>query len=74
MWEKAEFIQFHQRVLTVCFIHQDYDSEEVAALLAEKNIFVWSGNFYAIEIVKQLGLDKLSGLVNVGAPDYNKIE
>lgn len=64
----------NQRVPTVCFIHQDYDSEEIAALLAEKNIFVWSGDFYAIEIVKKLGLDNSSGLVRVGAAHYNTIE
>lgn len=66
--------QMHHRVPTVCFIHQDYDSEEIAALLAEKNIFVWSGDFYAIEIIKKLGLDKSSGLVRVGTAHYNTIE
>mgnify|MGYP001792880302 FL=1 len=64
----------HHRVPTVCFIHQDYDSEEIAALLAEKNIFVWSGDFYAIEIIKKLGLDKSCGLVRVGTAHYNTIE
>jgi selenocysteine lyase/cysteine desulfurase len=62
------------RVPTVCFTHQGYDSEEIAALLAEKNIFVWSGDFYTLEIVKRLGLDNGSGLVRVGAAHYNTIE
>lgn len=66
--------QMRDRVPTVCFTHQDYASEEIAALLAEKNIFVWSGDFYAIEIVKRLGLDKSGGLVRVGAAHYNTIE
>ncbi len=66
--------QMRDRVPTVCFTHQGYDSEEIAALLAEKNIFVWSGDFYALEIVKRLGLDNGSGLVRVGAAHYNTIE
>ncbi|MGB3638581.1 MAG: aminotransferase class V-fold PLP-dependent enzyme [Rivularia sp. (in: cyanobacteria)] len=66
--------QMHHRVPTVCFTHQNYASEEIAALLAEKNIFVWSGDFYALEIVKRLGLDNNGGLVRVGAAHYNTIE
>ena len=35
---------------------------------------VWNGNFYAVEVVKHLGLEDTGGLLWVGAVRYNTNE
>jgi cysteine desulfurase family protein (TIGR01976 family) len=42
---------------------------EVAADLGERGIFVWDGNYYALEVMKRLGL--ADGAVRVGIVHYN---
>ena len=46
----------------------------VAAALAERNIFVWDGNYYALELMQRLGIDDACGAVRVGAVHYNTIK
>ena len=41
---------------------------------AERNIFVWDGNYYALELMQRLGIDDSGGAVRVGAVHYNTIE
>ena len=45
---------------------------QVANLLAERDIAVWSGNYYAVEVMKRLGLR--DGAVRVGFVHYNTAE
>jgi len=42
---------------------------EVAARLGERNIFVWHGDYYAVEVMRRLGLEE--GAVRVGIVHYN---
>jgi cysteine desulfurase family protein (TIGR01976 family) len=42
---------------------------EVAARLGEHGIFVWDGNYYALEVMKRLGLK--DGAVRIGIVHYN---
>ncbi|HET9030444.1 MAG TPA: cysteine desulfurase-like protein [Candidatus Aquilonibacter sp.] len=59
------------RVPTVSFVHDRRSTDEIAAALAEQNVFVWSGNNYALELVRSLGLDEGAGVVRIGAAHYN---
>ena len=43
----------------------------VSAALAERNIFVWDGNYYALELMQRLGIEDSGGAVRVGAVHYN---
>ena len=47
---------------------------EVSAALAEDQIFVWDGNYYALELMEGLGLEGQGGAVRVGAVHYNTVE
>jgi selenocysteine lyase/cysteine desulfurase len=38
---------------------------QVAEKLNEANIFVWDGNYYALEVTKRLGLEDKGGTVRV---------
>lgn len=63
--------RYGSRVPTVSFTHATRTTDEIARDLAERNIFVWSGNNYALEIVRALGLDENAGVVRIGLAHYN---
>jgi cysteine desulfurase family protein (TIGR01976 family) len=46
----------------------------VSAALGEQNVFVWDGNYYALELMQRLGIDDSGGAVRVGAVHYNTAE
>lgn len=64
----------HPRTPTVSFTVRGRHPSEVAAFLAERGIFVWSGDFYATTLVERLGLAGSGGLVRVGMAPYNTAE
>ena len=59
------------RVPTFAFTLRGHSPQDVERHLAEKGIFSWSGNFYAVETVARLGLSDQGGLVRVGMCHYN---
>ncbi len=60
-----------RRVPTVVFTVAGRKPAEVAAALARDDIFVWDGNYYALELMERLGLEQQGGAVRVGAVHYN---
>jgi selenocysteine lyase/cysteine desulfurase len=46
---------------------------DVAQALANRGIFVWHGNFYALPLTEALGLEP-EGLVRIGFLHYNTVE
>jgi len=61
----------NRRVPTVAFTVDGESPGEIAAALATRNIFVWSGHFYAIEAVTALNLSDTGGVVRIGPVHYN---
>jgi len=57
------------RVPTFCFDVDGTSSEDVATRLGEREIAVWHGNYYAVEVMKRLGLP--DGAVRAGFLHYN---
>jgi cysteine desulfurase family protein (TIGR01976 family) len=57
------------RVPTFCFDVDGISSEDVATRLGELEIAVWHGNYYAVEVMKRLGLP--DGAVRAGFLHYN---
>jgi cysteine desulfurase family protein (TIGR01976 family) len=62
------------RVPTFCFSVADRTAHSVAEHLAERDIAVWWGNYYALETMRQLGLDEDDGAVRAGIVHYNTAE
>lgn len=60
-----------RRVPTVAFTHRTVASDAIAKALGERNIFVWSGHNYAVEVAKTLGIYETSGAVRIGPVHYN---
>jgi cysteine desulfurase family protein (TIGR01976 family) len=61
-----------QRTPTISFTHRSRSPEEVARALAEQGIFVWHGNFYALELTQALDLEP-NGMVRLGLMHYNTL-
>ena len=57
------------RVPTFAITHPVRAPEELAEELGERDIAVWPGNYYAVEIMERLGLT--DGAVRVGFVHYN---
>ena len=62
-----------RRVPSVSFTHENIAPHVIAAALAEKNIFVWSGHNYSVEVAKTLGIYDSGGAVRVGPVHYNSV-
>ncbi len=45
----------------------------IARLLDKSNIYVWDGNYYALAVTEQLGLEGSGGMVRVGPVHYNTV-
>jgi len=63
-----------ERVATFSFRLKDLPPRTVAEKLARENIYVWDGNYYAINVTERLGLEDSGGMVRVGATHYNTLE
>jgi cysteine desulfurase family protein (TIGR01976 family) len=57
------------RVSTFAFNVEGRSPRAVAAHLGERGLAVWQGNYYAVEVMKRLGLDE--GAVRAGIVHYN---
>ena len=60
------------RVPTFALTHASASPDAAAARLAERKLAVWSGDYYAVEVMKRLGL--ADGAVRVGLVHYNTAE
>jgi cysteine desulfurase family protein (TIGR01976 family) len=60
-----------ERVPTFAINLKNIHPKNVAEMLAEKNIFVWSGNYYALAVTERLGVEESGGMVRIGPVHYN---
>ena len=61
------------RVSTFAFNIEGRSAREVAERLGEQNLAVWHGNYYAVEVMRRLGLEP-EGAVRAGIVHYNTAE
>jgi cysteine desulfurase family protein (TIGR01976 family) len=66
--------RLEERVATFSFRLKDLHPRLVAEKLAQQGIFVWDGNYYALNITERLGVEESGGMVRVGAVHYNTLE
>ncbi|MGB9674467.1 MAG: cysteine desulfurase-like protein [Anaerolineales bacterium] len=63
-----------ERVPTVAFRLKDKHPRKIAEELDRAGIYVWDGNYYALEVTRLLGVEEDGGMVRVGPVHYNTIE
>ena len=66
--------KFDQRVGTVSIRKQGRSPYDIATRLGEKGLFTWDGNFYALDLTEQLGIENDGGLLRIGVLHYNTEE
>jgi cysteine desulfurase family protein (TIGR01976 family) len=59
------------RVPTFALTHPGHDSAALAERLAERDIAAWHGNYYALEVLRALGLEDRGGALRIGVMHYN---
>ncbi|MGA7192452.1 MAG: aminotransferase class V-fold PLP-dependent enzyme, partial [Anaerolineales bacterium] len=70
----ADANRLDERVATYSFRLKNMPPRKVAEELAKQNIYVWDGNYYAINVTERLGLEDKGGMVRVGAAHYNTLD
>src|SRR5881628_1824583 len=66
--------RFDERCATLSFRLGDHHPTKIATFLAERGIFTWDGNFYALNLSERLGVEQLGGVLRVGLVHYNTTE
>jgi cysteine desulfurase family protein (TIGR01976 family) len=61
----------HERTPTFALRLGDRHPRQVAEELARRGVFVWDGNYYALELMERLGLEPTGGALRVGFCHYN---
>ena len=70
----ADVRRLEERVPTFAFTLGSRHPRQVAEELARQNIYVWDGNYYAINVTERLGLEESGGMVRVGPVHYNTLD
>jgi cysteine desulfurase family protein (TIGR01976 family) len=70
VWGITDPERFAERCPTFAVTHESLTSREIAGRLAERGIFVWHGNYYALPLTEALGLEP-HGAVRIGLLHYN---
>jgi len=74
LYGPADPRRLDQRVPTFSFTLAGLSAAEAAAKLDERGIYVWDGNFYAVNVTERLGLERPgAGLIRAGAVHYNTL-
>lgn len=67
----ADLERADERTPTFAVRLGDQHPADTAKALAERGIFVWDGNYYALELMERLGLEGSGGAVRIGFCHYN---
>ena len=66
--------RLEERVPTFSFNLKGWRPRQLAERLAQEEIYVWDGNYYALAVTERLGLEEGGGMVRVGPVHYNTVE
>lgn len=61
--------RFDWRVPTVAMVKDGATPDEIAEFMAKRHVYVWSGDYYAQEIMQRL--ERPQGMVRIGIGQYN---
>lgn len=74
VWGITQRNRLSERVPTVSITAADRTPLQIAEHLAKREIYVWNGNMYALELTERLGLEERGGLLRLGLVHYNTAE
>jgi cysteine desulfurase family protein (TIGR01976 family) len=74
VWGITDRQKLAQRVPTIAITLADRNAAAIAEYLAARQIFVWSGNMYALDLISRLGLEERGGILRIGLVHYNTLD
>lgn len=63
--------QAKRRVATFGLLYEHASPQVLAKRLGDSGYYTWNGNFYALNLVRALGLDEDEGMLRIGFAHYN---
>jgi cysteine desulfurase family protein (TIGR01976 family) len=66
--------RFEQRCATIVVRIEGFTPLELATKLGERGFFTWDGNYYALNVTEQLGVESTGGFLRIGLVHYNTME
>jgi cysteine desulfurase family protein (TIGR01976 family) len=66
--------QFDRRCATFVVRIEGRTPLELATKLGQRGFFTWDGNYYAMNLTEQLGVEQLGGFLRIGLVHYNTME
>jgi len=66
--------KFGSRCATIVVRIEGFTPLELATKLGERGFFTWDGNYYALNVTEQLGVESTGGFLRIGLVHYNTIE
>jgi cysteine desulfurase family protein (TIGR01976 family) len=66
--------RFAWRTPTVSVRIAGHTPRQLAEALGEQGIFVWDGNYYALNLTERLGVEQDGGMLRIGLVHYNTAE
>lgn len=70
IWGIVDLARLDERFPTVSITHDSVTTTRIAKELADVGIYVWHGNYYALEFTERLGLEP-EGMIRIGLVHYN---
>jgi cysteine desulfurase family protein (TIGR01976 family) len=70
----TDLMRLEERVPTVSFTLDNWHPRALAHALADRGIYVWDGNYYALAVTQRLGLEDEGGMLRVGPVHYNTMD
>ncbi|HLJ97599.1 MAG TPA: cysteine desulfurase-like protein [Gemmataceae bacterium] len=74
VWGMRDRHRLAQRTPTIALTMDEQRAEQIAQHLAARQIYVWSGNMYALGLTERLHLEHRGGFVRIGLVHYNTFE
>jgi len=66
--------RFDHRCATIAVRIDGFTPLELATRLGERGFFTWDGNYYALNVTEQLGVESTGGFLRIGLVHYNTME
>ena len=66
--------KFDNRCATIVVRVEGFTPLELATKLGERGFFTWDGNYYALNVTEQLGVENTGGFLRIGLVHYNTME
>jgi selenocysteine lyase/cysteine desulfurase len=66
--------RFDRRCATFAVCIEGHTPLELATKLGDRGFFTWDGNYYALNLTEQLGVERSGGFLRIGLVHYNTME